>query len=115
MSTHADPAEPAAPVVEVRGLTMRYGRRLIHEDLDIGVRRGEILAIVGGSGSGKTTLLREMALLQRPSAGTVRVFGADAAVMDEAQTLRARRHIGVLFQNGALFGGMNVPRPRADR
>ncbi len=108
MSTHADPAEPAVPVVEVRGLTMRYGRRLIHEGLDIGVRRGEILAIVGGSGSGKTTLLREMALLQRPSAGTVCVFGANPAVMDEAQTLRARRHIGVLFQNGALFGGMNV-------
>jgi phospholipid/cholesterol/gamma-HCH transport system ATP-binding protein len=100
--------EAAGPVVEVSDLTMRYGRRLIHEHLDLRVQRGEILAIVGGSGSGKTTLLREMALLQRPTAGTVRIFGADAAAMDEAQTLRARRHIGVLFQNGALFSGMNL-------
>ena len=96
------------PMVEVSGLTMRYGSRLIHGPLDLSVHRGETLAIVGGSGSGKTTLLREMALLQRPSAGTVRIFGRDAGVMDEAQTLWARRHIGVLFQNGALFGGMNV-------
>lgn len=103
-----DAERSTTPMVEISDLTMRYGRRLIHGPLDLRVHRGEILAIVGGSGSGKTTLLREMALLQRPSSGTVRMFGADAAAMDEAQTLRARRHIGILFQNGALFGGMSV-------
>lgn len=103
-----DASSSTAPVVEISDLTMRYGRRLIHGPLDLRVHRGEILAIVGGSGSGKTTLLREMALLQPPSSGRVRISGTDAAAMDEAQTLRARRRIGVLFQNGALFGGMNV-------
>ena len=103
-----DAERSTTPMVEISDLTMRYGRRLIHGPLDLRVHRGEILAIVGGNGSGKTTLLREMALLQRPSSGTVRMFGADAAAMDEAQTLRARRHIGILFQNGALFGGMSV-------
>jgi len=107
MSAH-DAARFQEPMVEVRDLTMRYGRRLIHGPLDLRVERGETLAIVGASGSGKTTLLREMALLQRPSSGAVRLFGLDAAAMDEAQTLRTRRRIGVLFQNGALFSAMNV-------
>lgn len=95
-------------VVEVRDLTMRFGRKLIHEHLDLGVQRGEILAIVGGSGSGKTTLLREMVLLQRPSSGSVRVLGREISELSEAQTLQVRRRIGVLFQNGALFGGRTV-------
>jgi phospholipid/cholesterol/gamma-HCH transport system ATP-binding protein len=95
-------------VVEVRGLTMRFGDKLVHEAIDLSVRRGEILAIVGGSGSGKTTLLREMVLLQQPSAGSVRVMGQEVSRLSEAQMLRVRRHIGVLFQNGALFGGLSV-------
>jgi phospholipid/cholesterol/gamma-HCH transport system ATP-binding protein len=95
-------------VVEARGLTMRFGDRLVHEGLDLCVARGEILAIVGGSGSGKTTLLREMVLLQRPTAGSVRLLGQETSGISEAQALRLRRRIGVLFQNGALFGGMSV-------
>jgi len=97
-----------APMVELRDLTMRFGDRVIHEGLDLEVQRGEILAIVGGSGSGKTTLLREMVLLQQPTAGSVRVMGQEISGLSEAQTLRVRRQIGVLFQNGALFGGLNV-------
>lgn len=95
-------------VVELRGLTMRFGDRLVHEAVDLSVARGEILAIVGGSGSGKTTLLREMVLLQRPSAGSVRLLGQATGRLGEAEALRLRRRIGVLFQNGALFGGMSV-------
>lgn len=95
-------------VVSVHALTMRFGHKLVHENLDLSVRQGEILAIVGGSGSGKTTLLREMALLQQATSGTVRVLGHDTSAMSESQALRVRRRIGVLFQNGALFGGMNV-------
>lgn len=94
--------------MQVAGLTMRFGSKLIHRDLDLTVQRGEILAIVGGSGSGKTTLLREMAMLQEPTAGAVRILGRDTARMDEAQALHVRRRIGVLFQNGALFGGLSV-------
>jgi phospholipid/cholesterol/gamma-HCH transport system ATP-binding protein len=103
----SSPADTEA-VVKVSGLTMRFGDKLIHEDLDLSVQRGEILAIVGGSGSGKTTLLREMALLQDPTAGTVEILGSDVAGLSEARILRLRQHIGVLFQNGALFGGLNV-------
>jgi phospholipid/cholesterol/gamma-HCH transport system ATP-binding protein len=106
MST--DLAAPAAPVVSVRDLSMRFGRKLIHEDLNLSVHPGEILAIVGGSGSGKTTLLREMALLQQPTSGAVRILGNEVSALSQAQTLHLRQRIGVLFQNGALFGGLDV-------
>ena len=96
------------PVVQVRGLTMRFGGKLVHENVDLDVYRGETLAIVGGSGSGKTTLLREMTLLQDPSAGTIRLFGRRVTGMGESDRLPLRRRLGVLFQNGALFGGQSV-------
>jgi phospholipid/cholesterol/gamma-HCH transport system ATP-binding protein len=108
MNGNTLPSAAADALVQVTDLTMRFGSKLIHQHLDLGVRRGEILGIVGGSGSGKTTLLREMAMLQQPSAGSVRIFGHDVGGMDEAHTQGIRRRIGVLFQNGALFGGMNV-------
>ena len=100
--------DPDDAVVEVSKLTMRFGGRVVHENIDLAVRRGEILAIVGGSGSGKTTLLREMALLLQPTSGEVRVLGRQISDLSDAQTAKVRREIGVLFQNGALFGGLSV-------
>jgi ABC-type transporter Mla maintaining outer membrane lipid asymmetry ATPase subunit MlaF len=58
------------PVIQVRGLTMRFGSKTVHENIDLDVYRGEVMAIVGGSGSGKSTLLREMTLLQEPTAAS---------------------------------------------
>ncbi|MGQ0664548.1 MAG: ABC transporter ATP-binding protein [Pseudomonadota bacterium] len=98
----------AAPVVRVRGLITRFGRQVIHEDLDLDIRRGEILAVVGGSGAGKSVLLRTVLGLRRPEGGAIEVFGRDLARLDG----RARRAIearqGVLFQNGALFSSLTV-------
>ena len=58
-------------VVRMRKVCTRFGSHVVHQDLDLDVRRGEIFAIVGGSGSGKTVLLREIIMLQRPTSGTV--------------------------------------------
>ena len=99
---------PDTPVVEARGLTMRFGDKLVHRDLDFEIRRGEVLAIVGGSGSGKSTLLREMTLLLEPTAGRLRLFGQEVAGLGPDERLALRRRYGVLFQNGALFGGLTV-------
>ncbi len=98
----------AGTVVEVRDLTTRFGRTVVHQHIDLKVYPGEILAIVGGSGSGKTTLLRVMVLLQHPTSGSVKVLGRETAGLSEAQILHLRKRIGVLFQNGALFGGLNA-------
>ncbi|RBC96866.1 ABC transporter ATP-binding protein, partial [Xanthomonas oryzae pv. oryzae] len=64
--------------ISVRGLTNRFGRQTVHEDLDLDVRRGEILGVVGGSGTGKSVLMRSILGLREPDAGSIHVLGADA-------------------------------------
>ncbi len=95
-------------IIELRGIVTRFGDRVVHEGLDLDVQPGEVLALVGGSGTGKSTLLWEMTLLHRPSAGTVRLFGQAITRWDDADNLAVRRRMGVLFQQGALFGNLTV-------
>jgi phospholipid/cholesterol/gamma-HCH transport system ATP-binding protein len=105
---NGSPVPDSAVVIEVRGLSTRFGDRIVHDHIDLAVYRGEIFAIVGGSGSGKSTLLREMIMLQRPTRGTIRVLGTEVTRVGEGAALALRRRIGVLFQNGALFGAQTV-------
>lgn len=102
------PPAIAEHVIEVVGLTKRYGRTVIHEHLNFDVRRGEIVAVVGGSGSGKTTLVRQILGLERQTAGTIRVFGQDTASIDAHTARLMRSRIGMLFQQGALFSSLSV-------
>ncbi|MES1982492.1 MAG: ATP-binding cassette domain-containing protein [Pseudomonadota bacterium] len=97
-----------AAVIEIRDLTTRFGAHVVHDGINLDVRRAEILAIVGGSGTGKTTLLREMILLHRPDGGTVRVLGTDIHALDEEESRPMLQRIGVMFQSGGLFGSLNV-------
>jgi len=98
----------AGPAIEIRGLSTRFGSLLVHEDLDLEVRRGEVLALVGGSGSGKTTLLREIIMLLEPSGGSIRLLGEELTGIGADAALRLRRRFGVLFQMGALFSSLTV-------
>jgi len=95
-------------LVAVRGAEMQFGDKRVLNGVNLDVTRGEILAIVGGSGSGKSTLLRLMSMLSRPTAGSIRVFGTEVAHIGDAGALPLRKRIGVMFQNGGLFGDMNV-------
>ncbi len=95
-------------VLRVSDLVTRFDDALIHEGLNLEVRRGEILGIVGGSGAGKTVLLREMMLLQAPTAGRIEIFGHDAGTLNATDMRSLRRRMGVLFQHGALFTGLTV-------
>jgi len=95
-------------VVEARQVSTRFGKHVVHAELDLEVRRGEIFALVGGSGSGKSTLLREMILLQRPDSGSMRVLGEDLQSLDEDAALALRQRWGVMFQHGGLFGSLTV-------
>jgi len=87
---------------------MQFDQKRVLDGIDLDVVRGRILAIVGGSGSGKSTLLRLMAMLIQPTGGSIEVFGTDVARIDDAAALPLRKRIGVMFQNGGLFGDMNV-------
>jgi phospholipid/cholesterol/gamma-HCH transport system ATP-binding protein len=95
-------------VIEMRGVVTRFGEHVVHDQLDLDVRRGEILAVVGGSGTGKSTLLREMILLQDPQAGSIRILGREIGAMNERESMELRRHWGVMFQRGGLFGSLTV-------
>ena len=99
-------AEPA--VIEIGQVTTRFGEHSVHDRLDLEVRRNEIFALVGGSGSGKSTLLREMILLQRPDAGTIRVLGVDVLSAGEKEARALRLRLGVMFQKGGLFGSLSI-------
>ena len=85
-----------------------FGKRVIHDGIDLDVYRGEVMALVGGSGSGKSTLLREMIMLHRPDGGSVQLFGTELVGVKDAVAQQLRRRLGVLFQQGALFSGMTV-------
>jgi phospholipid/cholesterol/gamma-HCH transport system ATP-binding protein len=98
----------AEPVIEIRGLWTQFGKQVVHRDLNLTVRRGEVLSLVGGSGSGKSTLLREMLGLTEPTRGEVRVFGVSLRDGDPADLRRLRDRWGVLFQEGALFSALTV-------
>jgi phospholipid/cholesterol/gamma-HCH transport system ATP-binding protein len=94
--------------VEVEHMTAGYGDTVILKDITFDVRRGEILCMIGGSGCGKSTVIRTLVGLLKPMSGVVRVFGQDPSALEEEQRIPFLRHIGMLFQNGALLGSMTV-------
>ncbi|NIK87271.1 phospholipid/cholesterol/gamma-HCH transport system ATP-binding protein [Rhizomicrobium palustre] len=101
--------EPANDtIISVRGLVTQLGGRLIHDHVDLDVRRGEVIAIVGGSGSGKSVLLRTIIGLLTPHDGHIEVFGENAAGLDSGGLRRLQRRWGVLFQDGALYSSQTV-------
>ncbi|MEO6080959.1 MAG: ATP-binding cassette domain-containing protein [Steroidobacteraceae bacterium] len=101
-------ATPNELAVEVKGVVNRLGRQLVHDGLDMQVRRGEVFGILGGSGSGKSVLLRTILGLRRPQAGSVLVEGVDMTQLHGKALREAKANYGVTFQNGALFSGLTV-------
>ena len=101
-------AENPDIAIAVHGLRNAFGDQVIHEDLDLEVRKGEILGVVGGSGTGKSVLMRSIIGLQTPEAGEVTVFGESMIGKQEDEAKAIRRRWGVLFQNGALFSTLTV-------
>ncbi len=98
----------AVPVIEISHLWTTLGSAIVHRDISLEVRPGEVLAIIGSSGGGKTTLLREMLGLQQPSNGRVQVFGRDLTRLSPIERKLMPTRCGVVFQNGALFSALSV-------
>ncbi len=101
-------AEQTGGIIEVRGLKTQFGDFVVHDGLDLTVREGEILGVVGGSGTGKSVLMRAIIGLKRPSAGEVTVFGQNFYEAGGEARLAIERRWGVLFQGGALFSSLTV-------
>ncbi len=102
------PRDTGETVICVRGLKNAFGDQIVHEDLDLDVRRGEILGVVGGSGTGKSVLMRSIIGLQMPLAGSIEVFGEPNIGREETEAIEIRKRWGVLFQGGALFSTLTV-------
>ena len=102
--TDLDAAEP----IVVEGLVSRFGDHVVHDGLDLVVRRGEVLGVVGGSGSGKSVLLNTLIGLKIPDGGRVKVFGRDLEKADDGDWTVIEKNWGVLFQSGALFSNLTV-------
>jgi phospholipid/cholesterol/gamma-HCH transport system ATP-binding protein len=95
-------------VAQARGVRNCFGPQTVHEGLDLDVRRGEVLAVVGGSGTGKSVLLRTLIGLNRPAAGSVLLFGQNVYAPGMQNTSPLAKRVGVLFQQGALFSSLTV-------
>ena len=100
-------ADSDFPII-VEGLRNSFGEHVIHEDLSLKVRRGEILGVVGGSGTGKSVLMRAIIGLQKPDAGSITVLGRSILDGTEEDDIDVRSRWGVLFQGGALFSTLTV-------
>ncbi|MBC7502749.1 MAG: ATP-binding cassette domain-containing protein [Herminiimonas sp.] len=102
-------------VIQIENLWSQFGQFVVHQDLNLEIRQGDIVALVGGSGSGKTTLLRQILGLERPARGVVRVFGDNIAESSSENLQSMRTRWGMLFQHGALFSALsafdNVAQP----
>ena len=92
----------------VRGLIVRYGERAVLDGVDATVATGEIRVVLGGSGSGTSTFLKGALGLTPVAGGTVTLLGKDLGALDEKARNQHLQRIGVLFQNGALFGSLTV-------
>ncbi|WP_394269056.1 ABC transporter ATP-binding protein [Qipengyuania sp.] len=95
------------PIV-VEGLINRFGEQTVHDGLDLKVRRGEIIGVVGGSGTGKSVLMRSIIGLQLPAAGDITVLGRSLTDGEPDDVRGVRNRWGVLFQGGALFSTLTV-------
>jgi phospholipid/cholesterol/gamma-HCH transport system ATP-binding protein len=95
-------------ILSAKGVTVGFGSKIILQDLDLEVRRGEILGFVGGSGTGKSVLMRAILGLTPKQAGTISVFGHNLTSVTPAIRKSIERRWGVLFQQGALFSALTV-------
>ncbi|MFZ6864348.1 ABC transporter ATP-binding protein [Undibacterium sp. Ji67W] len=95
-------------IIDIQGLRTQFGRTVVHDNLELQVKRGEILSIVGGSGTGKTVLMRQMLGLEKPRRGTIKVFNEDIHAPKEGHLNYLRKRSGMLFQHGALYSALSV-------
>jgi phospholipid/cholesterol/gamma-HCH transport system ATP-binding protein len=97
-----------ALVVELEGVRKRFGAQIVYHSLDLTVRRGETLCVLGPSGVGKSVMLKLLIGLHRADAGRVLVEGVDVGTLDDVGLRRLRRRVGMLFQGSALFDSISV-------
>jgi phospholipid/cholesterol/gamma-HCH transport system ATP-binding protein len=100
--------EPSDAMISIRGVSKAFGSHVVLHDITFDVPRGDTTVVLGPSGTGKSVLLKVVIGLLRPEEGQVLIDGDPIVGVSEKEVLRIRRKIGVLFQDGALFGSMSL-------
>lgn len=108
LSRHEFKARPGEPLIVFSGLQKSFGRKVIYTGLDLEVRRGETMTVIGGSGTGKSVLLKCLIGLLRPDGGSIRFDGEELVGKTEEEFIPVRRKIAMLFQGAALFDSLSV-------
>jgi phospholipid/cholesterol/gamma-HCH transport system ATP-binding protein len=95
-------------IISIENLVKRFGPQTVLDGINLDIRRGETMVVMGGSGCGKSTLLKHLIGSTQPTAGRVRIFGQELRDLDERGLNDLRRRVGILFQSGALFNSMSI-------
>ncbi|MBM3487143.1 MAG: ATP-binding cassette domain-containing protein [Alphaproteobacteria bacterium] len=98
----------ATPKISIRGLRKSFGRKVVLDGIDLDIRAGESLVIIGGSGSGKTVLIKNVIGLVSPDDGSIKIDGEETVGMNARDRARIMKKFGMLFQGGALFDSLPV-------
>ncbi len=101
-------SETKEPIIEFRDIHKNYGRKIVHDGIDLEVYPGEVLALMGGSGTGKSVLLRSLIGLEKPDSGKIFFHGEEVSSLSEEQLTGIRKQIAYVFQYGALFDSFTV-------
>ena len=101
-------AESPALAVRLRGLTVAFDGKAVLDKLDLDLRQGEILGLIGASGSGKSVLMRAILGLLPKQSGTIAIFGRDLDGLAPAELRQLEQRCGVMFQQGALFSSLTI-------
>lgn len=101
-------SQPEGVIISIRELVTHYDGRPILQGINLDIRRGETMVILGRSGCGKSTLLRHLVGLSAPTSGSIIIKGFDLTRMSETEQVPVRRKLGMLFQSAALFNSMTV-------
>ena len=104
----AGPASSSDAAISIQNVTKSFGSHTVLQDITFDVPRGKITAVLGPSGTGKSVLLKVVIGLLKPNNGGVYIDGELISELNQKNLFRVRRKFGVLFQDGALFGSMNL-------
>ncbi len=95
-------------IISLRGIRNQFGNQILHNELDLDIRKGEVLGVVGGSGTGKSVLMRTIVGLNQKAAGEITILGQNVDHLKATELTTLRQRMGVLFQDGALFSSLTV-------